>query len=101
MNAWRTILTHFSLKNQNMIPENLAMGNLELETYFKNNVVFAFDHLKFNISKLDDLPLAKNAMAYLYNREEEKNNDTIKQNIVDKNKKKSKVFQDKTKVQIK
>lgn len=67
MNAWRTILTHFSkgVYNLNM-KETLKGEKKEIRDYGEQRVILALDHLKGKISEFEYLPAINNCINMLH-----------------------------------
>lgn len=69
MNAWRTILTHFSHTSYNVHPKNAAEFTEEKEEvikYAQDNVILAVDHLTAKITEFEYLPAINKCLNILY-----------------------------------
>ena len=77
MNAWRTILTHFSRNSYNpemkktiKIFEKDKGKNNELEIYAESQVVLAVDHLRAKVSEFEYLPFMNQCMNLIHPMED-------------------------------
>lgn len=69
MNAWRTILTHFSKTSYHLNPKNVAEFTEESEEvikYAQDNVIMAVDHFVAKITEFEYLPAINKCFNILY-----------------------------------
>jgi len=71
MKAWRTILTHFSLRYE-LANQSKKFSEEEFyREYCKNNVVKAYDQMRMRFSQLNEMPAISDCIESLFNDGEE------------------------------
>jgi hypothetical protein len=72
MNAWRTVLTHFSKGSYNLDPRDVVLSSVEsnndkgLENYAGEQVILAVDHMRAKLSEFEYLPAINKCMKIIH-----------------------------------